>query len=80
MSGLTTALHMLHESFQCRHGDLKPSNILCVYEGGEIVLKLADFGISRIHHAQTVVRKGITTTAFLTPSYQGPEVEFEAAD
>lgn len=80
MLGLTTALHMLHEQFKCRHGDLKPGNILCVQESGETVLKLADFGISRIHHAQTTYRKIATTTAFLTPSYQGPEVEFEKVD
>ena len=80
MLGLTTALHMLHEQFKCRHGDLKPGNILCVQEGGETVLKIADFGISRIHHAQTTYRKTATTSVFLTPSYQGPEVEFEKVD
>jgi serine/threonine protein kinase len=78
--GLTTALHVLHEQFGCRHGDLKPGNILCVQEGGETVLKIADFGVSRIHHAKTMYRKKKTTSVHLTPSYQGPEVEFEAAD
>ncbi|KAH6706432.1 kinase-like domain-containing protein [Leptodontidium sp. MPI-SDFR-AT-0119] len=77
MLGLTTALYMLHEHFKCRHGDLKPGNILCVKESEETVLKLADFGISKIHHAQTTYRKTATTTPYLTPSYQGPEVEFE---
>jgi serine/threonine protein kinase len=80
MLGLTTALHMLHAQFKCRHGDLKPGNILCVEEGGETILKIADFGVSRIHHAQTTYRKSATTTALLTPSYQGPEVEFEKVD
>lgn len=80
MLGLTQALHKLHEQFKCRHGDLKPGNILCVQEKEEIVLKIADFGISKIHHAQTTYRKAATTTDFLTPSYQGPEVEFEKID
>jgi serine/threonine protein kinase len=80
MLGITTALHMLHEHFQCRHGDLKPGNILCAHESGEIILKLTDFGVSRVHHAQTTWRKTATTTVFLTPSYQGPEVEFEKMD
>ena len=80
MLGLTQALHELHEQFKCRHGDLKPGNILCVQEGEEIVLKLADFGISKIHHAQTTYRKSATISTFLTPSYQGPEVEFEKVD
>jgi serine/threonine protein kinase len=77
MLGLATALHMLHEQFKCRHGDLKPGNILCVKGGEETVLKIADFGVSKIHHAQTTYRKSATKTALLTPSYQGPEVEFE---
>ncbi|SPO03072.1 uncharacterized protein DNG_05753 [Cephalotrichum gorgonifer] len=80
MKGLAEALHLLHERFQCRHGDLKPDNILCIREGGETVLKIADFGVSKIHHAQTINRKVATTSAFLTPSYQGPEVEFERVD
>ena len=80
MLGLATALHVLHTHFQCRHGDIKPDNILCLTEDNQIVLKIADFGISRIHHAQTIYRKSATTSFMLTPSYQGPEVEFENAD
>jgi serine/threonine protein kinase len=81
MLGLTSAVHQLHEKFNCRHGDLKPGNILCVRQGEEIVLKIADFGVSRIHHAQTTYRKGKgTISVLLTPSYQGPEVEIEEVD
>jgi len=80
MLGLTTALQILHEHFKCRHGDLKPGNILCVKEYGEIVLKIADFGVLRIHHAQTINRTSATTSTLLTPLYQGPEVEFERMD
>ena len=77
MLGLTEALSKLHRQFKCRHGDLKPGNILCVTEGNEIVLKIADFGISSIHLAATISRKKATKANMLTPSYQGPEVEFE---
>jgi serine/threonine protein kinase len=80
MLGLTTALHLLHQHFECRHGDLKPGNILCFKNDGETVLKIADFGLSKIHHAQTMYRKSATTTLSLTPSYQAPEVEFEKVD
>jgi serine/threonine protein kinase len=81
MLGLTSAVHNLHEQFNCRHGDLKPENILCVQQGKEIVLKIADFGVSRIHHAQTTYRKGMgTINVLLTPSYQAPEVEIEELD
>jgi serine/threonine protein kinase len=81
MLGLTSAVHNLHKQFNCRHGDLKPGNILCVQQGEEIELKIADFGVSRIHHAQTTYRKGIKTiNVLLTPSYQAPEVEIEELD
>jgi serine/threonine protein kinase len=77
MAGLATALDLLHETLNCRHGDLKPLNVLCFTESGETVLKIADFGIAKIHNTQTMFRKAATTTLGLTPSYQGPEVEFE---
>lgn len=86
MLGLAVALHRLHQEFNCRHGDLKPGNILCFTKGGSgggsgtTVLKIADFGISRIHLDKTVARKSATTTLYLTAAYQGPEVEFEAMD
>ncbi|KAL2670255.1 hypothetical protein Neosp_014722 [[Neocosmospora] mangrovei] len=80
MLGLAKALHLLHARFQCRHGDLKPINILCITDGVKPVMKIADFGISRIHDAPTMYRKSATTNLFLTPSYQAPEVEFENAD
>jgi serine/threonine protein kinase len=77
ISGLTSAVKSLHERFNCRHGDLKPENILCITESKEKVLKIADFGVSKVHHSQTISRKKATTCPFLTPSYQGPEVEFD---
>ncbi|KAK0723001.1 kinase-like domain-containing protein [Lasiosphaeria miniovina] len=85
MSGLTEALHLLHDRFNCRHGDIKPLNILCVKEVRttrqcDPVLKIADFGISSIHEWPTVYRKAATFATHLTPSYQGPEVEFEGLD
>ncbi|KAF7534247.1 hypothetical protein G7054_g6356 [Neopestalotiopsis clavispora] len=77
MHGLVSAIHTLHEIFNCRHGDLKPQNILCFEENGETVFKVADFGISKIHDMPTINRKVATTNFAYTASYQGPEIEFE---
>jgi serine/threonine protein kinase len=77
MAGIATALDLLHKTLNCRHGDLKPLNILCFTEDGETVLRISDFGIARIHNTQTIFRKAATSTLGLTQSYQGPEVEFE---
>lgn len=77
MQGLVSALRKLHEICRCRHGDLKPQNILCFEEKGEVVLKIADFGISKIHPTLTKYRVSATTSLGLTLSYRGPEVEFE---
>lgn len=78
MLGLTEALHALHKEIDkeahFRHGDLKPGNILHFYTGGSIgTLKIADFGISRIHNKETFERNGSTKTKATTPSYEAPE-------
>lgn len=55
--GLAGALAYLHdelflastgEQFCCYHHDLKPNNILVFGEGGSVIWKVADFGISQI--------------------------------
>lgn len=81
MLGLAEALQALHfemeDQWNCRHGDLKPGNILhfpARIEGSHGILKMADFGISKIHNLGTMQRQGVdTTTRATTPSYQGPE-------
>ncbi|KAK1979870.1 kinase domain-containing protein [Colletotrichum cereale] len=82
MLGLAEALQILHEFLgddaNCRHGDLKPGNILhFLTDGVDGTLKIADFGISRIHNATTFQRLGKnTTTRSTTPSYEAPEAWF----
>jgi len=74
MVGLTDALKDLHKE-NCRHGDLKPANILYFTENGVGILKIADVGVSRAHNQATALRKGLTTTSVSTKVYEGPEVK-----
>ncbi|KAH8595349.1 kinase-like domain-containing protein [Bisporella sp. PMI_857] len=74
MAGLVDALKDLHKG-KCRHGDLKPANILYFTENGVGVLKIADVGVSRVHEKETALRKGVTTTSASTKVYEGPEVK-----
>ncbi|KAF3014710.1 hypothetical protein E8E14_006881 [Neopestalotiopsis sp. 37M] len=80
MHGLVSAIETLHLIFKCRHGDLKPQNILSFEKDGKITFKVADFGISKIHDMLTIYRKVATTNLAFTASYQGPEIEFERSD
>ncbi|KAF4916659.1 Serine/threonine-protein kinase nekl-2 [Colletotrichum fructicola] len=77
MLGLAQALQALHDEMRdqenCRHGDLKPGNILHFTIEGYGILKIADFGISKIHSLGTLQRRDPTTTRATTPSYQAPE-------
>jgi serine/threonine protein kinase len=53
------------------HRDLKPSNILLVEENGQLIPKIADFGISKEQQGQTVTA---TSTGMLgTVEYMAPE-------
>ncbi|KAK1676342.1 kinase-like domain-containing protein [Colletotrichum godetiae] len=79
MLGLSEAVHALHEEMgedaNCRHGDLKPQNILHFLTGSERgILKISDFGISRIHLQKTINRNmQPTITRATSPSYEAPE-------
>ncbi|KAK1722436.1 kinase-like domain-containing protein [Colletotrichum acutatum] len=82
MLGLANALYALHEELgdavNCRHGDLKPGNILHFTvdkEQGDFgILKITDFGISRIHQEATFDRLNKPTiTGATSPSYEAPE-------
>jgi serine/threonine protein kinase len=77
MNGLAGALYSLHHELggdeHCRHGDLKPANILLFEDNEDRTLVIADFGVSRIHGELTDLRQGGTTTAATTRSYEAPE-------
>ena len=68
------ALHYLHKK-GIVHRDLKPANILIdVLSGGFNILKIGDFGISKIDIQQ--MKKTITATmgGQTSPAYIAPEV------
>ncbi|KAK1498983.1 protein kinase domain-containing protein [Colletotrichum cuscutae] len=79
MLGLSEALYALHEEMgqdaNCRHGDLKPQNILHFLTGASGgILKISDFGISRVHQVGTFERDmQPTITRATSPSYEAPE-------
>ena len=54
------------------HRDLKPANLFLAKEGSEVVLKVVDFGISRVQ-SEDGVRLTQTQSAFGTPLYMAPE-------
>ena len=78
MVGLAHALELLHE-INCRHGDLKPANILYFTQDGTGILKIADFGIARTHTQKTGFVRGKTITSVSTRAYEAPEATSELA-
>ena len=55
------------------HRDIKPANMLLTQEGGRELVKLSDFGLSRIY--QTTKMSGLTMDGDLggTPAFMAPE-------
>ncbi|KDR19401.1 serine/threonine-protein kinase Nek8-like [Zootermopsis nevadensis] len=68
-SQMVLGLHYIHQQ-GVLHRDLKPSNILLKPVGVEIVIKIADFGISKILES----RKTKLSSVLGTPSYLAPEL------
>jgi serine/threonine protein kinase len=67
------ALHAAHEA-GIVHRDLKPENVFVVQKGGHDVVKILDFGISKIKTAETEkVRMTRTGQLVGTPLYMSPE-------
>ncbi|MFT3773308.1 MAG: serine/threonine-protein kinase [Minicystis sp.] len=54
------------------HRDLKPNNLFLDQQGGRQVLKILDFGISKVTD-ESGVSMTATTSAFGTPLYMSPE-------
>ena len=72
MLGIAGALEALHD-VNCRHGDLKPANILHFINDKSETLVVADVGVSKIHGKSTGLRRGGTKTRATTPAYEAPE-------
>jgi serine/threonine protein kinase len=74
VSGLVGALSLLH-TINCRHGDLKPDNILVFTDiGGEMKFKIADFGLTMVHEHATSAREESTKSMTGAQRYEPPEV------
>ncbi|KAL6790911.1 hypothetical protein J3E68DRAFT_411615 [Trichoderma sp. SZMC 28012] len=75
--GLSEAIKALHDK-NIRHGDIKPSNILCSGPGAgnlkESTLIIADVGLAKQHEMYTRYRNNTTTTRHGSITYEPPEV------
>ncbi|CAG9990474.1 unnamed protein product [Clonostachys byssicola] len=70
MLGLAEGLQALHHEVNLRHDNLNPGNILHFLTGeGRGILKIAGFGISKIHNVDTFD----THTRAKSPSFEAPE-------
>ncbi|KAH8901702.1 HET-domain-containing protein, partial [Thozetella sp. PMI_491] len=75
MCGLVKGLEALH-SRNCRHGDLKPENLLRFTEGGgRGNILIADVGLAKFHLEATTNRHARTQTMTGTIRYEPPECD-----
>jgi serine/threonine protein kinase len=74
MFGLASALKALH-TINCRHGNLKPDNILHFNSACEDILVIAAIHSSRSFLTPTSLRVDPTRNRTTTPLYDAPEVE-----
>ncbi|KAH9205286.1 hypothetical protein DL95DRAFT_348558, partial [Leptodontidium sp. 2 PMI_412] len=82
--GLANAIYTLHHEDEksCRHGDLKPENVLCFNSSRSTVEKdqtscilvISDVGLSRIHDKSTGFRSRTRNIAGETVTYAAPEI------
>ncbi|KAK3377024.1 hypothetical protein B0T24DRAFT_677879 [Lasiosphaeria ovina] len=84
MTGLAGALDKLHNpgvnGLNCRHGDLKPANVVIAtgIEGdpyGLGLLQITDMGLAKVNDQRTRIRK-TSGTHSITERYQSPEFRF----
>ena len=55
------------------HRDIKPANLFLCQEGAKRILKVVDFGISKVVEPAGQTNQTATTAAFGTPQYMSPE-------
>ncbi|GAP84727.1 putative protein kinase domain-containing protein [Rosellinia necatrix] len=75
IAGLVDAVEKLHDS-NCRHGDLKPSNILCFKTESDHLkprLVITDVGVAKVHSEHTTDRDS-TREIQATTRYEAPEL------
>uniref|UniRef100_U3IRQ3 non-specific serine/threonine protein kinase n=1 Tax=Anas platyrhynchos platyrhynchos TaxID=8840 RepID=U3IRQ3_ANAPP len=73
MLQLTSAIAFLHKN-HIVHRDLKPDNILITEKSGTPVLKVADFGLSKVCNRNVNVNKYWLSSACGSDFYMAPEV------
>jgi len=69
---LANALSFAHRAGVI-HRDIKPSNIMLSDVGGELRVKVLDFGIAILRDSEDASTKDFTTQLRCTPSYASPE-------
>jgi serine/threonine protein kinase/O-acetyl-ADP-ribose deacetylase (regulator of RNase III) len=76
---LASALSQAH-TFGVVHRDLKPENIFLIQVGGELFVKVIDFGIAKLPPADLHNVLTITGQMLGTPSYMSPEAMVSSKD
>ena len=54
------------------HRDIKPNNVMLDYSGPEVCVSIMDFGLARLHTAETTIAAGSLIAG--TPGYMPPEI------
>jgi serine/threonine protein kinase len=80
MLGLAEALHEWHNYYpatqmNCRHGDLKPENIVRSKGPGLGKFQIADLGLAKVHSLPTHMRNKPSLSSTGTFRYRSPEIK-----